>query len=202
MASATEETAPNGSERRAVLEQLLVRHLDRLRAFVWLRLGSFLRGRESDSDVVQSVCREALEHADRFEFRGEREFENWLYGAVLRKVRDHERFYRAHRRGAAHAIADREVEQLIDAYRSACSPSRIAIGVEDMRRVEAAFSRLPQHYAEALILSRVVGLQREAAAKVLGVSLDAFAMHLRRATVRLAHLLDDAPAEHGDSGDQ
>ncbi|MCA8975247.1 MAG: hypothetical protein KDC98_11025, partial [Planctomycetes bacterium] len=42
------------------VEELLVRHLPRLRAFVRLRSPFALRARESCSDLVQSVCREVI----------------------------------------------------------------------------------------------------------------------------------------------
>ena len=41
-------------------EELLLKHMDRLRAFVRLRSDQRLRLRESESDLVQSVCGEIL----------------------------------------------------------------------------------------------------------------------------------------------
>ena len=63
------------------MESLIARHLPSLRAFVRLRVNSFLRARESESDVVQSVCCEILQHMQGFEYQGEARFRNWLYGA-------------------------------------------------------------------------------------------------------------------------
>ena len=38
-----------------------------------------LRAMESTSDIVQSVCREILQHKDRFQYPGEDGFRRWLY---------------------------------------------------------------------------------------------------------------------------
>src|SRR5258705_6880905 len=64
---------------RAALDELVVRHVDGLRAFVRLRVGPELRARESSSDLVQSVCREVLQDARRFQHAGESAFKSWLY---------------------------------------------------------------------------------------------------------------------------
>ena len=64
---------------RAAIEQLLVRHLPGLEAFVRLRMGPVLRGVATAPDLVQSVCREVLGDLGDFEFRGEAPFRAWLY---------------------------------------------------------------------------------------------------------------------------
>ena len=53
------------------IDHLLERHLPALRAFVRLRAGPTVARNESSSDVVQSVCREILMGAGRFEYQGE-----------------------------------------------------------------------------------------------------------------------------------
>ena len=56
------------------LDSLLARHLPGLRAFIRLRSPKAVRDKESSSDLAQSVCREALERMDAFEYRGEAAF--------------------------------------------------------------------------------------------------------------------------------
>ena len=68
------------------IERLLAENLTGLRAFLRVRTGAAIRARLEHSDLVQSVCREVLEGADHFEFRGDAAFRNWLYTAALRKI--------------------------------------------------------------------------------------------------------------------
>ena len=70
----------------AALGELLARHLPGLRAYVRQRTGQAIRARESVSDLVQSVCREVIQHADRFQYGGEVGFKPWLYKTALRKI--------------------------------------------------------------------------------------------------------------------
>lgn len=172
----------------AALATLLERHLPVLRGFVRLQIGSFLRARETESDVVQSVCMEVLRRGERLEFRGEAAFRSWLYHAVLLKVRDHERHWRAHKRNPENGAEVRDDRELAEVYHSV-SPSRNAIAIEDLQRVEEAFSRLPEHYARALVLQRIVGLDLNAIAAELGRTPAATEVLLRRAQVRLAREL-------------
>ncbi len=169
--------------------QLLERHLPTLRGFVRLQIGSFLRARESESDVVQSVCLEVLRRGERFEFRGEAAFRSWLYHAVLLKVRDHERHWKAAKRTPESGGEVRADSALSAVYHS-LSPSRAAMATEELLRIEAAFERLPTDYARALVLQRFVGLELAAIAGELGRTVDATEVLLRRAQVRLARELE------------
>ena len=90
------EAAAGGDS--GALEELLARYLDSLRAFVRLRAGPLVRMRESSSDLVQSTCREVLEHADRFRFASEGAFKSWLFTTALRKIQNRRDFYRAQKR--------------------------------------------------------------------------------------------------------
>src|SRR5262245_29023346 len=74
---------------------LMERHLPGLRAFVRLRLGRMLRARESDSDVVQSVCREVLGRMEDFQHGGDAGFKRWLYRTALRKISNRQEHWQA-----------------------------------------------------------------------------------------------------------
>ncbi len=78
----------------AAVDALLLRYLPELEGYVARQAGAVLRQRESRSDLVQSVCREVLEdvRSQRFEYRGERQFRQWLYRVALRKVQGRGRF--------------------------------------------------------------------------------------------------------------
>ena len=164
------EAAARG-EGRAV-ERLLERHLPGLRAFVRLRADRVVRAKESSSDLVQSVCREVLEHMDRFQYRSETGFKQWLYRTAERKIIDRFRYYNAAKRAANREIgsdgSDSETDNgLIDSYRSFYTPSHDAMVREELRQVEDAFDRLPADYREIITLSRIVGLSNARIAEEL-----------------------------------
>ena len=91
-------TARAAEGDRDALDALLQHHLPRLRAFVRMRCNGAVRRQESSSDLVQSVCREVLAHADRFRHPDEEGFRRWLFTTALRKIRDRSDYYKAARR--------------------------------------------------------------------------------------------------------
>lgn len=182
-----------GRGDHVALQELMLRYLPSIRAYVRLNVNDFLRARESCSDVVQSVCEDVLRNIDRFEYRGSNSFRNWLYTAVLNKVRMHERHFRAQKRSAARehpGLADAAVSELSGAYMSLCRPSHNAAQREELERVESAFARLPEKYREVLSKSRIVGLSHAEIAAASGSTPGAVAKMLNRAIVRLTEELD------------
>lgn len=180
---------------RAALERLLELYLPELRAFVRLRTGPVVRARESSSDIVQSVCREVIQHADRFQFPSEVAFKQWLYTTALRKIVNRKDFYLAQKRDAQREVhfADGDDstsdQQLFDCYRSFVSPSRQAMVREEVERVEQAFEGLPDEYREVITLAHVVGLSRAEIAEQMGKSEGAVRVLLHRALARVSTLL-------------
>ena len=81
-----------------VIEELLVDYLPRLRAFIRANMNPELRRRESDSDVVQSVCRVLLDGRANFDFRSEEKFRAWLFTAALNRIRHKRRFHHVGKR--------------------------------------------------------------------------------------------------------
>ena len=90
--------APGPDDGLAPVDELLERHLPGLRAFVRLKAGALVRFRESESDIVQSTCREVLERLDEFRHGGEAGFRHWLYTTALRKILDKHEHYTAQKR--------------------------------------------------------------------------------------------------------
>ena len=90
------ERATHG-DRRA-FNELLALHLPGLRAWIRLRAGPVVRARESASDLAQSVCREVLDHLDRFAYGDEPGFRAWLYTTALRKIMNRHEYYAAEKR--------------------------------------------------------------------------------------------------------
>ena len=164
------------------LEQLLLTHLPQLRAFVRLRMTPALRERESSSDIVQSVCRELLaQQMQGFEYRGEAAFRSWLCTAALNKIRKKARWHRR-RPGPAEPPLDQSYH---DYCASVFTPSRLAMGHEALRQLEAAFDHLPDHYREVITLARIAELSHAEIAAETGLTAVAARQLLHRAMAAL-----------------
>lgn len=179
---------------RPALEALLQRYLPELRAFLRLRTGPRLLARETPDDLAQSVCREVLGQMSDFDYRGEPSFKQWLFTAALHKVQDKGRYYAAEKRDAGRewGVTD---PQLLSGYASLLSPSRIAIGREDVVRVERAFDALPDDYREVITLHRILGCDHAEIAERMGRTAEASRVLLHRALARLGRLLEEAPPD-------
>ena len=180
------EAAARGD--RAAVDELLVRHLPDLRAYIRLRAGGALRARERESDLVQSVVREVIEHAGRFRHGGEGAFRNWLFTTAMRKLVNRNAFHRAERRDAARVDAVASPDQLGElgtAYARFATPSRAACSAEEIARIERAFAALPDDYREVILLSRVVGLDRAGVAAQMGRTESSIRNLLHRALAKL-----------------
>jgi RNA polymerase sigma-70 factor (ECF subfamily) len=175
---------------RASIEQLLVRHLPGLEAFVRLRMGPVLRGLATAPDLVQSVCREVLEDLGGFEFRGEAPFRAWLYTCAENKLREKHRFHSAGKRDVAASVPLPEASTFLPAYRALCTPSRDVEMREAIRRIEAAFDQLPADYREAVTLHKLCGLSHAEIAAHMQRSEGAVRNLVYRGISRLALLVD------------
>ena len=188
----------------AGFESLLDQNLSALRAFVRLRTSRKLRQLESHVDLVQSVCREALDARDKLEIRGDNEFRNWLFTLAKRKLVERDRHWNAKKRDVqrvvrAHMTGDGDRDwNLVDQYATFSTPSMSARSKEEIERIEAAFDRLNEDQREVVSLVRVGGMTHAEAAEIMGCSEDNSRQLLRRALVRLALALEES--EPRDSG--
>jgi RNA polymerase sigma-70 factor (ECF subfamily) len=178
---------------RDALEQLLVRYLPRLRAFVRLRTGPELRAHEESSDLVQAVCCDVLLHADRFRFASESAFRQWLFTQALRTIAQRVRHHRVAKRDAGRAdprALDASATSLAGFYASFTTPSEVAAAREHVERVERAFDQLTEEQREVVTLAHLVGLSRAEIGEQLGKSEGAVRVILHRALAKIAELLD------------
>ncbi len=188
------EAAARGDE--AAVGKLLELHLPELRAFVRLRAGALIRARESTSDIVQSVCREVLQNAERFRFPTETAFRQWLFTTALRKLVDRREHWQAAKRDHAreHPLGPEpgalSESRLVAAYRRLSSPSGHAMAREEIERLESAFDELPEDYREVITLSRILGLSRAEIAQQMGRTEASVRMLLVRALAQLAAILE------------
>jgi RNA polymerase sigma factor (sigma-70 family) len=186
-----------GASRKesGAIEQLLVRHLPGLEAFVRLRMGPVLRGLLTAPDLVQSVCREVLEDLPGFEFRGEAPFRHWLYVRAENKLREKHRYHHADKRSREQEVSLPDASTFLPAYRTLCTPSRELEVRETMQRVEAAFDQLPEDYREAVTLHKLCGLSHAEIAERMGRSEGAVRNLVYRGISRLALLVDGGDTE-------
>ena len=175
---------------RAAIEQLLVRHLPGLEAFVRLRMGPVLRGVATAPDLVQSVCREVLGDLGDFEFRGEAPFRAWLYVCAENKLREKHRFHRRDKRDVAAAVPLADASTFLPLYRTLVTPSQEVELRESMRRIEAALDQLPDDYREAVTLHKLCGLSHREIAERMQRSEGAVRNLVYRGISRLALLVD------------
>lgn len=185
------ERAASGD--RLAIEELLSAHVARLRAYIRLRMGPRVRSKETSEDLVQSVCREALERLDDFEFRGEASFRNWLFRAAEHKVVDRGRFYSRDKRDSSRERSVQAAAEEVDTLRgleTLFTPSRDAAAHEELERLDLAFAGLPPDYQEVILLARVVGLPHAEIAERMNKSVSATWTLLSRALARLARELE------------
>src|SRR5215471_17726321 len=109
---------------RAAIEQLLVRQLPGLEAFVRLRMGAELRKHATPPDLVQSVCREVLEDLSGFEYRGEAPFRHWLFTRAENKLKEKHRYHHRQKRSSAREVPLGDASTVLSAYRTLCTPSQ------------------------------------------------------------------------------
>ena len=171
------------------VEILLTRHLPDLRAFVRVHMSRELRARESSSDLVQSVCREVLQHIGRFRHPSEGAFKHWLFTSALRKISNRARSLGRRKREVGRERSTGQESSLAAVYARISSPSRIAGRLEDAERLESALDELTDEQREVLVLAHLVGLSRGEIAEKLGKSEVAVRGLLHRAMARLAVLL-------------
>jgi RNA polymerase sigma factor (sigma-70 family) len=166
------------------VDGMVARYLPALRAFVRLRMGRELRAREESCDIVQSVAREVLHHAERFQHGGESGFRDWLFTTAHRKVVNHLEHWRAQKRSAAQEVVLPEELAGLGG-----TPSKHASAREELAAVEGAFDALTEEQREVVTCSRLVGMSHAEIAQRLGKSEVAVRKILSRGIARLAAVL-------------
>jgi RNA polymerase sigma factor (sigma-70 family) len=194
--------APKPPSDAAEVSALLQGHLPRLHAYVRLHMDRTLRAREESGDLVQSTCREVLEHARTFRFEGEAGFRRWLCTVALNKVRERLRFHHAGKRdarreerGPADAGSSHE-RSLLECYATLATPSREAGQREQVLRIEAAFDRLPEAWRDVVAQNRILGMSHGEIAAMTGKTEVAVRSLLHRALVKLSALLAEGDVDH------
>ncbi len=177
------------------VDALLAKHLPGLERYVRKRAGAALGARESASDLVQSTCREVLQHLDRYRYDGEEGFQRWLFATALRKIRDKHRFHLAEKRDARREVrpapASARTSPAASAafFRTFATPSREAVAREEMARIERTFGRLSESYRQVITLAQIEGLPSADVGRRMGITAGNARVLLSRALARFARLL-------------
>ena len=160
------------------------------------------RARESSSDLVQSVCREILEHSERFRHPSEGAFKHWLFTTAQRKIQHRHEYWTAQKRGAVGEVPlDAEPDSsealgpdLMSRYRRFSSPSGVASLREQVERVEAAFDQLSEEHREVISQAYLTGLSRAEIAERMGRTEASVRNLVSRALAELAEHLEGGEA--------
>jgi RNA polymerase sigma-70 factor (ECF subfamily) len=181
----------------AARQQLLVRHRDRLRRMVRVRMDRRLAARVDPSDVVQEALAAAAAKLSDYLRRRPLPFYPWLRRlAWERLVKLHRRHIRAHIRSVARedaglpALPDESAlelaRRLID---PGTSPSHRLVREELRERVQAAVAKLNAVDREVLVMRYLEQLANAEIGSALGISEGAVKMRHLRALERLRGLL-------------
>src|SRR6516164_4096210 len=192
-----------GGDREA-RQQLLVRHRDRLRQMVALRMDRRLRARVDPSDVVQEALADAAQELSDYLRHRPLPFYPWLRQLAWDRIVElHRRHVKAGKRSVTREEPD--VLQLPDESAAqlagrlidpGSSPSEQVVREEMHRRVQAALARLAPGDRQVLVLRHLEQLTTAEAAAVLGIGERAFKSRQLRALQRLRALLRDDRSSH------
>ena len=180
-------------------QQLLVRHRDRLRRMVAVRMDRRLAARIDPSDVVQEVLADAAQELSDYLRERPLPFYPWLRQLAWdRLVELHRRHVRARKRSVTREetgvldLPDESAVQLAARLLdTGSSPSEKLLREELRGRVRAALALLPVRDREVLVLRHLEQLRTREIALIVGISEAAVKQRHVRALDRLQGLLRD-----------
>jgi RNA polymerase sigma-70 factor (ECF subfamily) len=182
-------------------QELLVRHRDRLKGMVRVRLDRRLAARVDPSDVVQEALADAAQKLSEYLRERPLPFYPWLRQlAINRLARLYQRHVRAGKRSVLREkqwpLPDESALELAARLlESGTSPSNRLLRVELRRRVQDALGQLSERDREVLVLRYLEGLCTREAATVLEITEGAAKVRHLRALERLHRLLGEDFAE-------
>lgn len=195
MKRAHDELVRNAAEGdRVAIDELVGRHLPALRAYIRMRMGPRVRRWETDSDIAQSVCLEALGGLESIEDRGEAAFRHWLFTIGRRKLARRDQHLTVAKRDVdlieSRATTSRPDPLDAEIQRAFGSPSEMAIERETVARIEEAMDTLDEETREIILLSRLAGLGSQEIAERLDRNASSVRVTLSRGLAAIARVLD------------
>jgi RNA polymerase sigma-70 factor (ECF subfamily) len=190
-----------GGDRDA-LQPLFERYYDKVRRIVRVRLGAPLRSKLDSGDIVQETFLAALQGFDRFDLRDEAALIHWLSVLAENRIRDAADYH-----GAGKRAREREVPLAapgtsgtvrVDLPADSLGPSDKAAHEEQVERLDAALSALPEELREIVLLRDYAGMAWEDIARRVGrPSPDAARMAHGKALLLLAAHMRERGGEAG-----
>ena len=186
----------NGDD--AALGALFDLHQARLRRIIQFRLDDRLRGRVSESDVIQESYISASERVDHFRDELDMPLFLWLRLIINQKLADlHRRHLQAGMRDARKEIALTGPANSPQTSRAMAaqlvgnmtSPSRAFSRVERIAMIESALNRMDAVDREVIALRHFEELTNSEVAAVLDISIQAASKRYVRAIHRMKELL-------------
>jgi RNA polymerase sigma-70 factor (ECF subfamily) len=188
---------------RAACQELLIRHRQRLRQMIAVRIDQRLAARLDPSDVVQEVFVEALGKMPDYLRERPLPFYPWLRQlAWERLAKLHERHIQAQKRSTTRearwdgALPDESALALVDRLVArGSSPSKQVLRHEIQGRVQAALARMTEQEREVLVMRYLEQLSNREIAAVLGITESGVKSRHLRALQRIRGLLSNYMAE-------
>ncbi len=172
------------------MDELLERHLPRVRQVVSLRMGYRLSQLLDHEDVVQGVMLRVIGGIDRFEHRGEGSFRNWLARCVEHELIDALRGAQREKRGGGQVrrFGDCRSTLLPSALLAddGATPSQYAHAEELADSIETELLAMPAHHREIVVLRCICGMSFAEICEAMGFSREGSArVAFQRAVQRL-----------------
>lgn len=179
----------------AALDLLYGRERNRLRRLIALRAPSGLLARVDLDDVVQEAYLEAHRRIADYSYQGADSFFRWLASIALNRMKNLGRVESAEKRAKNREVRISAVETVVlrggiaDIEAPQPGPKTLAVGGDELHRLEAALSRLSEIHREVVLLARVEGLSMQEVADRMGRTRNATALLLSRALRKLKNEL-------------
>jgi RNA polymerase sigma-70 factor (ECF subfamily) len=193
---------------RQAVEQLLMRHHDRLRQSIVMYLDPRLSTRIDASDVLQDAMARAVERLPQYLAERSMEFYPWIRQLVRDQLIDaHRRHVQAHRRTVRREarwptpdLTSASAVQLVDYLAgSAATPSAVVGRQEQKEIVRLALEQLAPIDQEILLMRFGEQLRVQEIAQVLSITVAAAKSRLRRSLEKMYQLVHlNQSDRHGD----
>ncbi len=181
---------------RSSRELLLLRHRQKLKRMVAIRLDRRLSARVDPSDIVQEALADAAVRLDDYLRERPMPYYPWLRRLACDRLDKAHRRHTAGRRSVGReerpALPSKSTLKLAERLLAPnTDPAQAALRKEKRQRVRDLLDRLPAGDREVLVLRFLERLSTAEAAEVLGISSGAVRLRLMRALERLRQSLGD-----------
>jgi RNA polymerase sigma-70 factor (ECF subfamily) len=188
-----------GQDDPLARQQLLVRHQQRLRQMVAVRMDRRLAARIDPSDVVQETLADALQLLPDYLRDQPLPFYPWLRQLAWKRLAElYRRHVQAQKRSVRReehrppALPDESALELANRLLARGSSPSARLRREELRGLmQTALAQLPEHDREVLVLRHLEQLTTPEIAAILGISEGAVYTRHLRALERLRSLLGD-----------